>query len=96
MRIEIRFAGSLRHLAGTSEMDVNLPENSSIKTLFDHLQDHLPDEFITQIIKPAHLNENAISTLITINRKTVPGQNLLEYMLEEDDSIAFVPPMEGG
>jgi len=96
MKIQIRFAGSMRNLAGTNEMSLELTEGSTIMILIDRLCQILPDEFITGILKPALFNENALSTLITINRKAISGQEFLETLLEDGDSIAFVPPMEGG
>jgi molybdopterin converting factor small subunit len=96
MQIQIRFVGSMRNLAGTAEKSVELPEGSTLMTLFDQLRQMLPEAFISRIIHPDLMNKESLSTLITINRKSVSGQEFLEYLLEDGDSIAFVPPMEGG
>jgi molybdopterin converting factor small subunit len=42
MRLRVQFYAQLRDLAGTSEMDVELPESSTVRDLLEKVYDEIP------------------------------------------------------
>lgn len=95
MKINIRFTGQLRILANRRSMVASLPEGASLRTLLEQLCQEMPVEFNEKVCA-FMLNQNAPLTLILVNHNPLQNSSDLEKPLAEGDTIAFVPPMEGG
>jgi molybdopterin converting factor subunit 1 len=81
MKVRVLFFAQLRDLAGTSQREIELPENSTVTDLL-------------QTIYAAHpaLAAHDTSTLIGAGVEFV-GR---DYVIQANDEIAIMPPVQGG
>ena len=95
MNIKVRFAGSMRELAGMRELGISMTEGATILNLFSRLSEMLPESFHLQILSQIIQADRKI-TILLHNRKNIHDQDSLSTLLHDGDELAFVPPMEGG
>ena len=95
MSVHVRFAGSMRELAGCQQIDVELVQGDNLRNLLVKLNRKLPAQFVTQIIQPI-LNAKSNITILMLNQKHIHYPDELKQLLDDGDVIVFVPPMEGG
>ena len=81
MRLRVQFYAQLRDLAGTSEMDVELPEDSTVRDLLGKVYDE----------KPAHRGHDK-SILVGAGVEFVERN----HVLNPDEEISIMPPVQGG
>jgi molybdopterin synthase sulfur carrier subunit len=81
MKMRVQFFAQLRDLAGTSDLDVDLAEKSTVAELLDRIYE----------LKPA-LRAHDKSILVGSGVDFV-GR---EHVLKEDEEISIMPPVQGG
>ena len=81
MRVHVQFYAQLRELAGTSELDVDLADGSTIRELLEKIYE----------TKPA-LRPHDKSILVGVSVEFVDR----DYVIRPDDVIALMPPVQGG
>jgi molybdopterin converting factor subunit 1 len=81
MQIRALFFASYRDLAGADEIDVDLPEGSSVADLVGRLRER-GGSWASLPAQPA----------VAVNQTYSP----LETALSDGDEIAFIPPVSGG
>jgi molybdopterin converting factor small subunit len=81
MEIKVQFFSQLRELTGVSEGRVNLPESATVADLLVHLYRNYPE-----------LRRWDTQILIGAGVEFVDR----EYRLQPEDSIAIMPPVQGG
>ncbi len=81
MRVTVRLFARLRDLAGTADLDWELPDGSTAHALWDGLATEFPE------LKPYR---TTIS--IAINEEYAR----MDAALADGDDIAFLPPVSGG
>jgi MoaD family protein len=81
MKVRVQFYAQLRDLAGTSELDVDLAERSTIGNLFEEVYRQ----------KPA-LRAQDKGTLVGVGVEFVDRN----YVIKAGDEIAIMPPVQGG
>ena len=81
MKIDVQFFSRLRDLAGVSEMEIDLPAGSTAADLLALLYSRMPA-----------LREWDKSILLAAGVEFV-GR---DYVLQPDDQISIMPPVQGG
>jgi molybdopterin converting factor subunit 1 len=80
MKVKILAFGIAEDIFRSPVIEEDLPQNSSVKGLVEHLKKRFPK-----------LNELA-SFLIAVNNEYASP----EYLIKEKDEIAIIPPVSGG
>ena len=80
MKIQVLLFGITTDLLGTSSLEVEVPNNSTISI------------FIKQFLTKYPQLENIESYAIAVNEEYASNQT----MLKENDVIAIIPPVSGG
>ncbi len=81
MRVQVLFFGQLRDLVGRSSDELDLPDGSSLETLFRHYSSQRP-----------RLAEMAGSIAMARNLQFARP----DEVLEDGDEVAIMPPVSGG
>jgi molybdopterin converting factor small subunit len=81
MKVRVRFYAQLRDAAGTSELDVDLPERSTIADLLESIYGQRPG-----------LRAHDATMLFGLGLEFVRRNQLLS----EGDEVAIMPPVQGG
>jgi molybdopterin converting factor small subunit len=81
MKIHVQFFSRLRDLAGVSEMELELPAGSTAANVLALLYSRMPA-----------LREWDASILLAAGREFVDRH----YVLQPDDQISIMPPVQGG
>ena len=95
MQIAVRFTGPMRGLAGHKELALALDDGSTLRDLFCALRQVLPEAMDEQVLAPMARGAAPLS-LILVNRHQPDGSVGVDAVLENNDVVAFVPPMAGG
>ena len=80
-RVKLLFFATIRERAGTKSMDLDIPEDLTIRGLKERLSNDIPS-----------LKESMKSVLITINREYAFD----EAMIPPNAEIGIFPPVSGG
>ena len=80
MKLNIRLFGIVREIVAKSELEVELPSQSTAKDLLDF--------FKTNYVELHDLT----SLLVAVNQEYVP----LETILKASDEVVLIPPVSGG
>ena len=81
MNVRAQFFAQLRDLAGVSELDVDLPEHSTVADLLGKIYATKPD-----------LRKQDATILFGVGVEFVDRN----YQLQPNDVIAIMPPVQGG
>jgi molybdopterin converting factor subunit 1 len=81
MRVKVRFFAALRERVGTSEITKEIVEGSTVRDLWEALQREYPK------LAPVKM-----ALLYAVNRDYVSPSRVLQ----DEDEVAFVPPVSGG
>src|SRR5271166_4058032 len=81
MRVRVLFFGMLRELVGRPSEDVDFPEGSDLRAIFESYAARFP-----------RLRELASSIVVAHNQQFAS----LSTSVSEGDEIAFLPPVSGG
>ena len=81
MRIQVLFFASIRDVVGSRQLELDVPDGSSVADLKESLIDRYP------------VLQGLSSSLSTaVNADYVEGS----VLLKENDEVAFIPPVSGG
>jgi MoaD family protein len=81
LKVRAEFYSRLREITGASSVDITLPEGANVRELMEKLFSNHP-----------RLRDFEKSMLFGIGLEFVD----LEHVLEEGDTIAIMPPVQGG
>ena len=81
MKVHVRFFAALREVLGAEELDLDLPDGTTVSALWDQLQ-----------TKNASLAPYDRSVQFAINHDFVDR----DTELSANDEVAFLPPVSGG
>ena len=81
MRISVRLFASYRERAGTSEVELEVPEGATVGRLAADVVRRFPG-----------MTESPVSLVVAVNREYREHQ----YELNDGDEVALIPPVSGG
>ena len=81
MRVTVRLFARLRDLAGTGEMETDLPASSTVQAVWNRLVADQPT-----------LGEYERAISVAVNAE----YSRMSAVLAEGDEVAFLPPVSGG
>ena len=94
MKVAIQFEAQLRQVAGTGNVDIDVPEGinllSALKQIASSSNEGLRERLLTEE------GELQASVLVFVNDQPVPSQSADVYGLNADDTILLLPPISGG
>lgn len=79
-QVRVLLFGYYRELAGTSELQIDLPAGSRV------------EDVVTAIRSNPLFSELPSTPAVAVNRRYAPGSQVLS----SEDEIALIPPMSGG
>ncbi|MFO8017843.1 MAG: MoaD/ThiS family protein [Promethearchaeia archaeon] len=92
--VKIKFLSLLKDLIGSEEIELSIPENSTIKELLEELNSQYGEKFKDILYeKPNKLNKGI---LIGLNGKNIRDIDNLDTKIEAEDEITFMPAIAGG
>ncbi len=95
MKVNVRFPGSISQVTACSELEVELPEGSSLLQLMEKLLDRFgPDILGTTIEQQLRLSADYVG--VSLNNVLVFPEEYHQRILKEEDSLAIVPLTAGG
>lgn len=89
MVVTVKFVGSLRSLAGMSELSLKIGETAPLTEVMKKMVEESPN------LEPALANSKA-GMLILVNGKEISVLNGLDTVLKDSDEIVLVPVIHGG
>jgi molybdopterin synthase sulfur carrier subunit len=94
MRVNFKFIGSFRNLAGKGKVTLNLSEGTTLKEAIKQIVKKFPK--IERALIDWELGDPRPNTLIIVNRKEISVLNGLETLLKDGDEVVFIPVSHGG
>ena len=92
MKIRVKFFGPFRDLFGGREREIDLPADARIKGLLQRLSDTPQrDEHLFAVSGDLHPH-----VVVMKNGRPVHGQDGLESLLQDGDTVAIFPFLGGG
>jgi molybdopterin synthase sulfur carrier subunit len=93
MKVKVKFFALLREAAGTKELEEELEENATVRSLLERLGGKLPKRFRELVFEGQDVSKNVI---ILVNRRGIRELEGLETKLKDGDEVALLPPVSGG
>ncbi len=81
--VTVKFFAVLKHLVGKDEISLDVEKGTSLEKLLEKLVSDLP---------PLKESVNEGKILISVNQEVVEK----DYLINDGDEIAFLPPFAGG
>lgn len=94
MKIYVRFEAQLRQAAGMDRMVVDSKEPASINELFTALSQQGGEELASRLIDDSGRPRRSL--LVFVNEEPVALDRFAVAMLQENDTLAILPPIAGG
>jgi molybdopterin synthase sulfur carrier subunit len=94
VRVNFRFVGSFRNLAGKGKVTLELSEGILLKEAIKQIIEKFPK--IERALIDPELGDPRPNTLIIVNGKEISALNGLETLLKDGDEVVFVPVSHGG
>jgi MoaD family protein len=94
MPITLKFIGALRKYSGKTQLSVNIPEYTSLKTLLTKLTHEMPE--LEKIFGDQELSDSQSNARILINGREISVLDGLKTKVADGDEIVFVPVVHGG
>lgn len=94
MQLRVQFQGQLRNAVGMSERLVDLPDESTLRTLLTQLSGDYGPEVSRQLLTSS--GEVQPCLLIARNGIAVPRTQAATTLLSAGDVVVLLPPIAGG
>ena len=94
MRVNFRFVGNFRNLAGKGKFTLELSEGILFKEAIKQIIEKFPK--IERALIDPELDDPKPNTLIIVNGREISVLNGLETLLKDGDEVVFVPVSHGG
>jgi molybdopterin converting factor small subunit len=89
----VRFSGSLRDIAGCTEMQIELPSSRRLSDVLNILADTWPG--ILGSSADYQWRYGSSHVVVGVNNRIVDDANM-DLLLSEGDEIGLMPPLGGG
>jgi len=94
VRVNFRFVGNFRNLAGKGKFTLELSEGILFKEAIKQIIEKFPK--IERALIDPELDDPKPNTLIIVNGREISVLNGLETLLKDGDEVVFVPVSHGG
>jgi molybdopterin synthase sulfur carrier subunit len=94
VRVNFRFVGNFRNLAGKGKFTLELSEGILLKEAIKQIIEKFPK--IERALIDPELDDPKPNTLIIVNGREISVLNGLETLLKDGDEVVFVPVSHGG
>jgi molybdopterin converting factor small subunit len=94
MKVRVQYTAQMRLVAGTGDEQIDLPDNSNLSAVLSRLADRWGTEGAAHLL--AQDGQPLRSLLIVVNDAAIPGTDIAQKKLEDNDVITFFPPIAGG
>jgi molybdopterin synthase sulfur carrier subunit len=94
VRVNFRFVGNFRNLAGKGKFTLELSEGILLKEAIKQIIEKFPK--IERALIDPELDDPRPNTLIIVNGREISVLNGLETLLKDGDEVVFVPVSHGG
>ena len=93
VNVRVKFFTTLRELTGKAEETVNLPKGSTVGNLLDELSRRYGPKFVEYVFDKGEVKPYLI---VMVNGKSINALDGLKTVLEENSTVAILPPAGGG
>jgi molybdopterin synthase sulfur carrier subunit len=94
VRVNFRFVGNFRNLAGKGKFTLELSEGILLKEAIKQIIEKFPK--IERALIDPELDDPRPNMLIIVNGREISVLNGLETLLKDGDEVVFVPVSHGG
>ena len=91
-RVRVRFFATYRDLAGVRELEVEVPDNTTVLTLAKLLEEKFP-RLKGRLIEEDRIREE---TKVLVKGRNIEWLDKENTKANDGDTIAFFPPAAGG
>ncbi|MFX0106823.1 MAG: MoaD/ThiS family protein [Candidatus Hodarchaeota archaeon] len=93
MRVVFKSFGPLKRVLGNSQIELEVPENSTVRTVVEMAIEAGGESLRELIMQDERISGNLI---ILLNKRDVSTLQGVETQVNEDDEIAILPHVQGG
>ncbi|HIE97769.1 MAG: MoaD/ThiS family protein [Fuerstiella sp.] len=94
MKVAIQFEAQLRQVAGTGNVDIDVPEGSSVLTALQQVAASSNEGLRDRVFSQKGILQ--ASVLVFVNDQPVPSQSANAHVLSAGDTVLLLPPISGG
>lgn len=91
-RVKVRFFATYRDLAGVRELEVEVPDNTTVLTLAKILEEKFP-KLKGRLIERDRIREE---TKVLVNGRNIEWLDRENTKISDGYTVAFFPPVAGG
>jgi len=95
MKVKVKFFALVRELTGKREEEMDLEDESTVRTLLDRLVDEYGPKFHNYLFDPASKEPRGHLQFLIDGRNIALMQGL-NTILRDGNSFAILPPVGGG
>jgi len=96
MNLHVKFYGVFRTAADTNELDLTIPNETTVKSLIYKLASEERFQKLKNLLLDAETSDPRPNALIMVSGREINSLNGLETALKEHDEVAFLPIAHGG
>lgn len=95
MNVKVRTILALKKIIGSGEVDLTIPEGSTLEEVIATLVNRAGDELTSQLYEP---KSNTLRPYIRlmVNGRDIAFLNRMETVLQNGDEVLILPPVSGG
>jgi molybdopterin converting factor small subunit len=95
VKVTVRSIGTLRQVLGAAELEVTVPEGTTVRGLLLHLEKEKGEGFAPYVSDPEQAGAYA-PLRVLVNGRDVPLGQQQETALAETDDVLIFAPIAGG
>ena len=93
MHVKFKSFGPIRRVLGSSVIEVDVPENATVRQVIDKILEHGGDDLRRLVMNQDNISGNLIIMLNKHDISLLSGENT---PVEEGDEITVLPHVQGG
>ena len=95
MDVKVRSVGLIKMLLGDAELDVTLPEGTTVTGLLARLRDEKGEKFSPYAVRPQEQSAHA-PLRVMVNGRDITALEGRHTVLQEGDDVLMFVPIAGG
>jgi len=93
--VKVRTILALKRIIGSGEVDLTIPEGSTLEEVIATLVNRAGDELASQLYEPKSKTLRPYIRLM-VNGRDIAFLNRMQTILQNEDEILMLPPVSGG